>query len=281
MTTTSRNRGSLLSLILRRGREERLTQAAGGLTFAVVVSMVPLLAVSFAVFARTPVLRAAGEAIREHLLRGLLPADIARTVLKHLAQFTGNAGGLTQLGFALLLVTALTLLLSVENTLNRIWQVRKARTVLRRLALYVSMLLIGPVIIGASLWTASYLLAASGDLVGTRPVWLPHALNLGPLVLSVAGFACLFRFVPHTAVRWRDAVAGGLLAGSAFELGKHGFAIYLANVPTYRTIYGAFAPLLVFLVWVYYSWLVTLAAALVSASLPRAGAQPARRPARA
>lgn len=281
MTTTSRNRGSLLSLILRRGREERLTQAAGGLTFAVVVSMVPLLAVSFAVFARTPVLRAAGEAIREHLLRGLLPADIARTVLKHLAQFTGNAGGLTQLGFALLLVSALTLLLSVENTLNRIWQVRKARTVLRRLALYVSMLLIGPVIIGASLWTASYLLAASGALVGTRPVWLPHALNLGPLVLSVAGFACLFRFVPHTAVRWRDAVAGGLLAGSAFELGKHGFAIYLANVPTYRTIYGAFAPLLVFLVWVYYSWLVTLAAALVSASLPRAGAQPARRPARA
>ncbi|MDP3825165.1 MAG: YhjD/YihY/BrkB family envelope integrity protein, partial [Polaromonas sp.] len=98
---------------------------------------------------------------------------------------------------------------------------------------------------------------------------------------SVAGFACLFRFVPHTVVRWRDAIAGGLLAGIAFELGKHGFAIYLANVPTYRTIYGAFAPLLAFLVWVYYSWIVTLAAALVSANLPGGGARPAPRLSRA
>ena len=281
MTSSPRNRPSLPGFILKRVREERLTQAAGGLTFAVMVSLVPLLALSFALFARVPALRAAGEAIREHLLRGLLPADIAKTVLRHLAQFTGNAGGLTQLGFVLLLVSALTLLLGVENTLNRIWQVKKPRSVLRRLMLYLGMLLTGPVIIGASLWAASYLMAASGALVGTRPAWLPHALNLGPLLLSIAGFACLFRFVPHTVVRWRDAIAGGLLAGAAFELGKHGFAIYLANVPSYRTIYGAFAPLLAFLVWVYYSWLVTLAAALVSASLPRAGTQPARRPARA
>lgn len=73
MARTSRNQASLASLILRRGREERLAQAAGGLTFATVMSMVPLLAVSFALFARIPALRPAGEAIREHLLRGLLP----------------------------------------------------------------------------------------------------------------------------------------------------------------------------------------------------------------
>ena len=113
--------------------------------------MAPLLAVSFAVFARTPALRVAGEAIREHLLRGLLPAHIAKAVLKHLAQFAGNAGDLTQVGFTVLLVSALTLLLSVENTLNRIWQVKKPRPVLRRLALYVSMLLTGPLTIGSSL----------------------------------------------------------------------------------------------------------------------------------
>jgi membrane protein len=271
MATASKTRPSLPGRILKRGREERLTQAAGGLTFAVMVSLVPLLAVSFALFARVPALRAVGEAIREHLLRGLLPADIARTVLKHLAQFTGNAGGLTQLGFVLLLVSAFMLLLSVENTLNRIWQVKTPRTVLRRLALYAVLLLAGPAVIGASLWAASYLLAMSSGLLGTRPNWLPHALNVGPLLLSIAGFSCLFRFVPHAPVRWRDAIAGGLLAGAAFELGKHGFALYLANVPSYRTIYGAFAPLLAFLVWVYYSWLVTLAAALVSASLPRGG----------
>ena len=280
-TNSSRNPGGLISRLLRRGREERLPQAAGGLTFTMVMSMVPLLALSFALFARIPALHAAGDAIREHLLRGLLPDGIARTVLKHLAQFAGNAGGLTQLGFALLLVSALALLMSVETTLNRIWQVKKPRPLLRRLGLYLGMLLTGPVLIGASLWAASYLAAASSGLPVARPGWLPHALNLGPMVLSAAGFACLFRFVPHTAVRWRDAIAGGLLAGVAFELGKQGFAIYLANVPTYRTIYGAFAPLLAFLLWVYFSWLVTLAAALLSASLPRGGSQATRRLSRA
>lgn len=281
MSNTSRSRPNLISFILRRGREERLAQAAGGLTFTMVVSLVPLLAVSFALFARVPALRSVGEAIREHLLRGLLPAEIAKTVLRHLAQFAGNASGLTQVGFAVLLFSSLMLLLGVENTLNRIWQVKKPRPVLRRLGLYVGILLTGPVIIGASLWAASYLLGASSGFVGTRPAWLPHALNLGPLVLSVAGFACLFRFVPNAAVRWRDAIAGGVLAGVAFELGKQGFAIYLANMPAYRTIYGAFAPLLAFLVWVYYSWFVTLAAALVSASLSRGAGQPARRLSRA
>ncbi len=281
MATTSRNQGNLITRLLQRGREERLAQAAGGLTFTMVMSMVPLLAVSFALFARTPALHATGDAIREHLLRGLLPAGIAKTVLKHLAQFAGNANGLTLVGFAVLLVSALSLLLSMENTLNRIWQVKKPRPVLRRLGLYVGMLLTGPVLIGASLWAASYLVAASSGLVGARPAWVPHALNLGPAILSAAGFACLFRFVPNTTVRWTHAMAGGLLAGIAFELGKYGFAIYLANVPTYRTIYGAFAPLLAFLVWVYYSWLVTLAAALVSANLPGAASQPARRLSRA
>lgn len=278
---TSRNQGNLITRLLQRGREERLAQAAGGLTFTMVMSMVPLLAVSFALFARTPALHATGDAIREHLLRGLLPEGIAKTVLKHLAQFAGNASGLTLVGFAVLFVSALSLLLGMENTLNRIWQVKKSRPVLRRLGLYIGMLLTGPVIIGASLWAASYLVAASSGLLSARPAWVPHALNLAPAILSAAGFACLFRFVPNTVVRWSHAITGGLLAGMAFELGKYGFAIYLANVPTYRTIYGAFAPLLAFLVWVYYSWLVTLAAALVSANLPRAGAQPARRLSRA
>ncbi|RYF38845.1 MAG: YihY family inner membrane protein [Comamonadaceae bacterium] len=278
---------ALHRVVIQRGREERLPTAAAGLAFTTVLSMVPLLALSFALFTRIPVLRPAGDAIREHLLRGLLPVDITRTVLKHLTQFAGNAGGLTLVGFAALLVSALALLMSVENTLNRIWQARKPRPALHRLALYAGLLLAGPVAVGASLWatsvlwTTSTMLTASGAPAGTQPAWWPHALNIGPVLLGAAGFACLFRFVPHTAVRWRDAIAGGLLAGIAFELGKRGFAIYLANVPTYRTVYGAFAPLLAFMAWVYYSWFITLAAALVSASLPRSGAKPQRRLSRA
>jgi membrane protein len=230
------------------------------------------------VFTRIPVLRAPGEMLRDALLRGLLPAEIGRTVLKHLAQFAGNASSLTLLGSLFLLLSALGLVLSVENSLNRIWQVKKPRPVLRRLSLYLVLLLTAPVLVGASLWATSHLLAASGGSVAAaRPAWLHQALSFGPVVLAAAAFTCLFRYVPHAAVRWREAIVGGLLAGAAFEFGKRGFAWYLAKVPTYRTVYGAFAPLLALLVWVYYSWLVTLGAALVSASLargaPRQGAR--------
>ena len=76
---------------------------------------------------------------------------------------------------------------------------------------------------------------------------------LGMLVL-----ASVFRFVPNTHVRRRDAIAGGLIASIAFELGKRGFAAYLLKVPTYKAVYGAFAAFPVFLLWVYFSWLVTL-----------------------
>lgn len=272
---------SLIPLTIRRAREERLAQAAGSLTFTTVLSIVPLLVVSFALFTRVPLFRSAGEAIREQLLKAVLPAELWRTVLKHLGQFTANAGGLTVVGSLFVLLSALALLLSVEATLNRIWQVRKGRPLHKRLGLCAAMLVLGPPALGASLWATSYVVTVSRGLGTTLPPWLAFGLNLGPVVLGTAGLASLFRFVPNTRVRRRDALVGGLLAAIAFELGKRGFAWYLLKVPTYRTVYGTFAPVLMFLVWVYFSWLVTLAAALVSANLPRAGRQPARRLSRA
>ena len=271
----------MIRLTVRRAREERLAQVAGSLTFTTLLSVVPLLAVSFALFTRFPGLRGVGEAIREHLLRGLLPADIARTVLKYLGQFAANTSGLTLVGSLLVLASALSMLFSVENVLNRIWQVRKNRTILARLGLYLLMLAVAPILLGASLWATSYLLAASGGLLGALHPSASFVLNLGPVVLGTAGFASLFYFVPNAKVRRREAIAGGLLASIAFELGKRAFAAYLLQVPTYKTVYGAFAPFLVFLLWVYFSWLVTLAAALITANLAPAKRQPRGRLSRA
>jgi membrane protein len=141
------------------------------------------------------------------------------------------------------------------------------------------MLALAPSLLGASLWATSQLETASGSLLRGAPQWGGLLLQIGPILLATLGFASLFYFVPNAKVRKHHALAGGLLAGIAFELGKRGFALYLQQVPTYRTVYGAFAPVLLFLVWVYFSWLVTLAAALVTANLARGGssARPASR----
>jgi membrane protein len=260
---------SLTRLTIRRAREERLAQVAGSLTFTTVLSIVPLLAVSFALFTRFPIFKRLEKAIEEYLLTSLLPADISRTVLKHLNQFAENANGLTWVGSLFVLATAIALLLTVENVLNQIWGVKKARPFVKRVGLYVLMLAIGPPALGASLWATSYVLSASMGLIGTVPPSVKFVLNLGPVVLGVVALTAMFYFVPNTRVRRRDAIAGGLLASIAFELGKRGFAVYLLKFPTYKAVYGAFAAFPVFLLWVYFSWLVMLTAALVTANLAR------------
>jgi membrane protein len=239
------------------------------LTFTTVLSIVPLLAVSLALFTRFPIFKLFERAIEEYLLRSLLPADISRTVLKNLNQFAENANGLTSLGSLFILATAIAMLLTVENALNQIWKVKRRRPILKRVGLHLLMLAIGPPILGASLWANSYVLSASMGLIGTVPPLVKFMLTLGPLVLVATGLTAMFYFVPNTKVRRRDAAAGGLLASIAVELGKRGFAAYVLKVPTYKAVYGAFAAFPVFLLWVYFSWLVMLTAALVTANLAR------------
>ncbi|HEY0855625.1 MAG TPA: YihY family inner membrane protein [Albitalea sp.] len=271
----------LTRLTLRHARKERLAQAAGSLTFTTVLSIVPFVAVSFALFARFPAFERFERAFQDHLLRSVLPADISLTVLKTLDQFASNANHLTWFGTLFVLATAMALMLTVENALNQIWQVRRGRPILKRLGMYLLMLAVGPPLLGASLWATSYLLSASMGLIGTPPASLSFVLNLGPVVLGAVALAAMYYFVPNTRVRRRDAIVGGLLASIAFELGKRAFAAYVLKVPTYKAVYGAFAAFPVFLLWVYFSWLVTLAAALVTVNLGRPKAQPGRRAGRA
>ena len=260
---------SLIRLTFQRAREERLAQIAGSLTFTTVLSAVPLLAVSLALFTRFPIFKLFEKAIEDYLLKSLLPGDIARTVLKNLSQFAENANGLTLLGSLFILMTAIAMLLTVENALNQIWKVKRGRPILKRVGMYLLMLAIGPPLLGASLWATSYVLSASMGLIGTVPPWVSFLLTLGPVGLSAAGLTAMFYFVPNTRVRRRDAIVGGLLASVAFELGKRVFAAYVLKVPTYKAVYGAFATFPVFLLWLYFSWLVTLTAALVTANLAR------------
>ena len=271
---------TLTRLTIDRARKERLPQVAGSLAFTTLLSIVPLLAASFALFTRFPVFARFKDALQEFLLNRLLPADIARTVLKYLNQFAANASGLTWVGSLLLVVTAVAMLLTVENALNQMWKVRKNRPFFKRIDLYLLMLAIGPPVLGLSLWATSYLLGISLGLIGALPPSLAFVLDLGPLVLGVAVLTGMFYLMPNARVRLRDAFAGGLIASVAFELGKRGFTSYLVKVPTYKALYGTFAALPMFLLWVYFSWLVTLVAALVAANLALTRRRPAAKPAR-
>ncbi|HEY4068272.1 MAG TPA: YihY family inner membrane protein [Burkholderiaceae bacterium] len=259
----------LTRLILARARQERLPQIAGSLTFTTLLSVVPFLAVSFALFTRFPMFGRIKAALEEQVLKGLLPPDIARTVWSYLDRFAANASDLTLVGSLFLLMTSVALLLTVENAFNQIWNVKRSRPLPKRVGLYLLALVVGPPALGLMLWAASTVLGVSMGLIGPLPPAAKFVLHLGPVALGGAGLSALFRFVPHAKVRWRDALIGGVLASIALELGKRGFSAYLLKVPTYKAVYGAFAVVPMFLLWVYFSWLVTLGAALLAANLAR------------
>jgi len=254
---------------IRRAGQVRLPQAAASLTLTSALSIVPLLAVGFALFRHFPVFRPLEVAIEQHLLKSLLPTDLSGAVLKYLHQFAANASGLTLVGSLFVLAGAVMMLLTVEGALNQMWDIRKARPLPRRIGLYLLMLGFGPVLVGASLWATATLLGASMGLVRGVPQPLASVLDLAPIALCSVSLASLFHWLPNAQVRWRDAVIGGILGGIALELGKRGFTAYLIQGPTYRSLYGAFATLPVFLLWLYFSWLITLSAALVTAHLGR------------
>ena len=253
-----RGAGEFVLAVARRFYEDRGAQIAGSLTFTTLLSIVPLLTVALALATAFPVFDQAIGTLQIFLFENFLPdAAGLEAISEQILSFSEQAGRLTAIGLAFLLVTAVMLMLTIDDALNRIFRVRRRRPLAQQVIMYWSVLTLWPVLIGASLSLTSYLIADSSAL-----------LRLIPFVFTWAALTLLYILVPYRHVDLRHAATGALLAGVGFELAKRAFALYLANFPTYTLIYGAFATLPIFLVWMYVSWLLVLAGAIFTSMLP-------------
>jgi len=244
--------------VARRFQEDRGAQTAGSLTFTTLLSIVPLLTVALALSTAFPVFDEATNTLQLFVLEHFLPdADGLQALSEQIVAFSERAGRLTAIGMLFLLITAVMLMLTIDDALNRIFQVRRRRPLGQKVVMYWSVLTLGPVLIGASLSMTTLLFGEASPL-----------LRLLPFAFTWAALSLLYILVPYRHVPLRHAAFGALLAGIAFELAKRAFAVYLVNFPTYTLIYGAFATLPIFLVWVYVSWLMVLAGANITALLP-------------
>ena len=248
--------------------EERGLQTAGSLTYTTLLSLVPLFTVALAVSTAFPVFDAATTALQEFVLENFLPdARGIDTIAEQITAFTQNAGRLTAIGLGFFFVTAVMLMMTIDVSLNRLFRIQRSRPLLQQVLMYWAILTLGPVLIGGSLSMTSFAVGAS---LGWLKLGFVADLVLGvlPFVFTCAALTLLYGIVPYRAVKPRDALIGGVVAGIAFEIVKRGFAIYLARFPTYTLIYGAFATIPIFLVWLYVSWVVVLAGATLTAMLP-------------
>jgi membrane protein len=257
---------AVVSFAARRANQARLTQIAGSLTFSTVLSLVPLAAVGLALFTVFPQFADLRDALERNLLQGLLPDPFGSTILRYLNDFAAKASRVGVVGLAVFCATALTMVMTVDHALNDIWRVRMRRSLVQRILIYWALITAGPVLIAASLTLTSVVTSISFGLMRQLPPAMRSALAAAPVLFSCMAFTALYIIVPNRRVDWRDALTGGIVASVLAELLSRSFASYVSHGST-LTVYGAFAVVPVFLLWIYCSWFTVLFGAAIAATV--------------
>jgi membrane protein len=258
--------GAFALRVLRRLREAGVGRVASSLAFTTLLGIVPLFAVALVYVTRFPVFNQWLNALEPFLVKFLLP-DGSSAVREYLAEFTAKAAEIQGIGIVFLIVTAVLLVAQTEREINAIWGIHKARSLSRRIVVYSLGFVAVPALIGGAVqltsWGIERSIAVAPGVSGALSLLLqPIEVAIATLVLAM-----IYKLVPAKRVRIEHAFVGALLAAIAFELAKVGFQLYIAQVPTYRVVYGALATLPLFLIWIYLWWLILLLGAAVAATL--------------
>ena len=268
---------STAATLKERFSEDRLGLSASSLTFTTMIALVPFFALVLSVFTAFPIFGKFQIALQQWLLDSLVPDNIARQVVSYLTKFALKASRLGWLGLIFLAISALSLVITIDKTLNSIWRTPKSRPFAQRLLIYWATLTLGPILLGGSLSLTSYAVSASRGFVQALPGGVTLSLDILQWFLVVLGMAALYKYVPNQVVRWRHAFIGGMFVAITLEFAKKLLAIYLASVPTYSAVYGTFATVPILLIWIYIAWLIVLFGAVIAAYLPSMLAGVARR----
>jgi len=246
--------------------DDHVQTNAAALAFTTVLALVPAAAVTFSMLSMFPVFEQWSQELEKFVYSNLVPAT-GDLVQSRLQEFVGQTGRLTAFGLLFLLVSALLLLFTIEETLNKIWRVETSRSVVQRILSYWAVLTLAPLLMGASLSLTSYLVSTAFDGDGDVALARNWFLNTLPFLFEAMAFVLLYTAVPNKPIQFRHALAGGLTAAVLFECTKQGFTWYVSNFHNYEIIYGALSSIPIFLLWIYLSWLVVLAGAEVTAVL--------------
>ncbi len=245
----------------------QLTLRATGLVFTTLLSLVPLLALSFSV------LKAFGvyNQIDPLLLQFLAPlgeksVDVSKWIIKFIENLDVKVLG--SIGLALLVYTVVSLMQKIEESVNYIWHVPNLRSFARRFSGYLSVLLIGPVLIFSLIGITASIKSAPQmtQLLATEPLGgVVYALGQTlPVFFVIAVFVFAYRFGPNTRVRMNAALIGGIVAGMLWQLASWAFAEFARTSTQYAAIYSSFAIFLLFLIWLYLNWLILLLGASIA-----------------
>ncbi len=245
----------------------QLTLRAMGLVYTTLLSIVPLLALSFSV------LKAFGvyNQIQPVLLNFLAPlgekgADITHKIVQFIQNM--NVGVLGAVGVGLLVYTAISLMQKIEESLNYIWHIPRSRRLGERFSRYLSVLMVGPILVFSALGITATIMNIETvrDLlaIGALGQTVQAISRLTPYLLVIAAFTFVYMFIPNARVRFGPALIGGAVGGIVWQTAGWAFAVFVASSNKYTAIYAGLAILVMFMIWLYLSWLILLFGASVA-----------------
>jgi membrane protein len=134
--------------------------------------------------------------------------------------------------------------------------------------IYSAATFLGPILLGAGIYLSGALFSATEGWTEALSIGFSLVATIAPIILAVLVFAVVYKVLPYSQILWKDAISGAFFAAISFELMKFGFAIFLTHTAFYKTVYGAFAIFPLALLWIYLTWWITLAGAVLVANLP-------------
>ncbi|RKZ86207.1 MAG: ribonuclease BN [Gammaproteobacteria bacterium] len=254
-------------IMIRELASGQLNLRAMSLVFTTLLSLVPLIAVAFSVLKAFGVHNQIEPALLQ-MLEPLGPQGVEIT--SNIIGFVQNVkvGVLGSLGLAILFYTIIALIQKIENAFNYVWRVKQARTLARRFTDYLSVVMIGPVLVFTALGITATVMTHS--VVQTLQAIEPFGTlillvgKLLPYLMIIVAFTFLYKFIPNTRVKLMPALVGATVAGVLWVTVGKVFAIFVASSTNYTAIYSSFAILFFFMIWLYLGWLILLTGSQVA-----------------
>ena len=252
------------TIFWQRFNQNKLTQAAGYLTYSTMLAIVPLIMVVFSIFSAFPVFNEVTGALKAFIFTNFAPSA-SDMVGQYIDEFVNNSKKMSAVGIISLIVVALMLINSIDRTLNSIWHDTETRPIFTSFAIYWLILTLGPLLVGVSIAASTYVKAmfesAASFSFGLK------LLSFVPFLSTWFIFTMIYMVVPNKKVSIKHSAAGALIAAVFFTLGKQAFAWYIVTFPSYQLIYGAMATLPIMLLWIQLSWTFVLLGAQLAAVL--------------
>ncbi|CDD32098.1 YihY/virulence factor BrkB family protein [Phocaeicola barnesiae] len=247
----------VVSLSIKQFDVDRITERASALTYSTLLSIIPILAILFAIA------RGFGfDSLVESQFRSGVASQQAELIISWINSYLEHAqsGIFIGVGLVVLLWTVLILTDTIERSFNAIWQVKRPRSVMRKITDYFSMILLLPILIvvssGLGIFMSTYIKDMENYVV-LAPI-VKFLVRLIPYVLTWSMFTALFIFIPNTKVKFSHAWLPGIIAGSAFQAFQYFYINSQIWVSSYNAIYGSFAAIPMFLLWTQISWTICL-----------------------